>query len=162
MHRQISFQCSVSCGVGVQYREVLCVARTNNNEFVVLPASNCSDSRPVNEQVCRASPCTPTWFTSNWSKCSATCGTGVQTRLVRCILEGVGNSNCEDAARPSDQQQCDLDPCKKEPSSSSKPPKKAYEASSECVDKYPNCALVVKSGLCRIKYYKYSCCRCRE
>ena len=67
MHRQIWFQCSVSCGVGVQYREVLCVARTNN-EFVVLPASNCSGSRPANEQVCRASACTPTWFTSNWSK----------------------------------------------------------------------------------------------
>lgn len=64
---QIWFQCSVSCGVGVQYREVLCVARTNN-EFVVLPASNCSGSRPANEQVCRAAACTPTWFTSDWSK----------------------------------------------------------------------------------------------
>lgn len=67
MHRQIWFQCSVSCGVGVQYREVLCVARTNK-ELVVSPASNCNGSRPVNEQVCRASACTPTWFTSNWSK----------------------------------------------------------------------------------------------
>ncbi|XP_003494060.1 thrombospondin type-1 domain-containing protein 4-like [Bombus impatiens] len=153
--------CSVSCGVGVQYREVLCVARTNK-ELVVSPASNCNGSRPANEQVCRASACTPTWFTSNWSKCSVTCGTGVQTRLVRCILEGVSNSNCEDVAKPSGHQQCSLDPCKKDPSSSSKPPKKAYEASSECVDKHPNCALVVKNGLCRIKYYKYSCCRCRE
>lgn len=154
--------CSVSCGVGVQYREVLCVARTNN-EFVVLPASNCSSgSRPANEQVCRAAACTPTWFTSDWSKCSVTCGTGVQTRLVRCILEGVSSSNCEDAGKPSDQQQCSLEPCKKDATSSIKPPKKAYEASSECVDKHPDCSVVVKNGYCRIKYYKYSCCRCRE
>lgn len=160
--------CSVSCGVGVQYREVLCVARTNN-EFVVLPSGNCNDSRPANEQMCRASPCAAEWFTSDWSKCSVTCGTGAQTRLVRCILEGVGDTSCPELARPIERQQCSLDPCKKElplPSKASskppsKPPKKAYET-SECVDKHPNCALVVKNGLCRIKYYKYSCCRCRE
>ncbi|XP_076667880.1 thrombospondin type-1 domain-containing protein 4 [Andrena cerasifolii] len=153
--------CSVSCGVGVQYREVLCVARTSNG-FMVSPSSGCSESRPPSEQVCRPSACTPEWFTSDWSKCSVTCGTGVQTRLVRCILEGVGGANCLEASRPTGQQQCSLDLCKKDLlPSPSRPPKKAYD-SSECVDKHPNCALVVKNGLCRIKYYKYSCCRCRE
>nr|XP_034172736.1 thrombospondin type-1 domain-containing protein 4-like isoform X1 [Osmia lignaria]XP_034172738.1 thrombospondin type-1 domain-containing protein 4-like isoform X1 [Osmia lignaria]XP_034172739.1 thrombospondin type-1 domain-containing protein 4-like isoform X1 [Osmia lignaria]XP_034172740.1 thrombospondin type-1 domain-containing protein 4-like isoform X1 [Osmia lignaria] len=152
--------CSVSCGVGVQYREVLCLARTNN-EFVVLPGNNCNDSRPANEQVCRATECSPTWFTSDWSKCSVTCGIGIQSRLVRCILEGVTTSNCVEAARPKERQQCDLEPCKKDPPTPSKPPKKAYEM-TKCIDKHPNCALVMKNGLCRIKYYKYSCCRCRE
>ncbi|XP_076751290.1 thrombospondin type-1 domain-containing protein 4 isoform X1 [Xylocopa sonorina] len=153
--------CSVSCGVGVQYREVLCVARTGN-EFVVLQPSNCNDTRPANEQVCRAAACTPTWYTSDWSKCSATCGTGVQTRLVRCILEGVTSSNCDEAVKPDVQQRCSLDPCKKDPPPPSKPPKKAFEPSPECVDKHPNCALVMKNDLCRLNYYKYSCCRCRE
>ncbi|XP_054005784.1 ADAMTS-like protein 4 [Hylaeus anthracinus] len=152
--------CSVSCGMGVQYREVLCVARTNN-EFVVLPANGCNDSRPATEQACVVSACTPEWFTSDWSKCSTTCGTGVKTRLVRCILEGVGDSNCVEAAKPIDQQQCSLESCEKDIPLPSKSPKKAYET-SECVDKHPNCVLVVKNGLCRIKYYKYSCCRCRE
>ncbi|KZC12893.1 Thrombospondin type-1 domain-containing protein 4, partial [Dufourea novaeangliae] len=145
--------CSVSCGVGVQYRDVLCVARTSN-EFVVLSANNCTGvSRPANEQSCRASPCTPEWFTSDWSKCSATCGTGVQTRLVRCIHEGVGNTMCTEATRPTERQQCSLESCKKDLTAPSKPPKKAYET-SQCVDKYTNCELVVKTGLCRIQYYK--------
>nr|XP_033341266.1 thrombospondin type-1 domain-containing protein 4-like isoform X1 [Megalopta genalis] len=154
--------CSVSCGVGVQYRDVLCAARTNN-EFVVLPASNCSDSRPSNEQVCRtASACPPEWFTSDWSKCSVTCGTGVQTRLVRCILEGVADTNCLEAGRPMDRQQCSLDPCTEDPPAISRPPKKAFETTSQCVDKYQTCNVIVKYGLCRIKYYKHSCCRCRD
>ena len=42
----------MSCGVGVQYREVLCVARTSNG-FMVSPSSGCSESRPPSEQVCR-------------------------------------------------------------------------------------------------------------
>ncbi|XP_076635989.1 thrombospondin type-1 domain-containing protein 4 [Colletes latitarsis] len=152
--------CSVSCGVGVQNREVLCVARTNS-KFVVLPAHDCNDSRPATEQTCSVPVCRPEWFTSSWSKCSTTCGTGVQTRLVRCILEGVEDSNCPEDARPTERLECSLKSCEKEISTPSKPPKKAYET-SECVDKHPNCALVVKNGLCRIKYYKYSCCKCRE
>ncbi|XP_076245559.1 thrombospondin type-1 domain-containing protein 4 [Calliopsis andreniformis] len=156
--------CSTSCGVGVQYREVLCVARTSN-EFVVLASSNCNESRPADEQMCRAPACTPEWFTSDWSKCSVTCGTGVQTRLVRCILEGVGDSSCSEVAKPIERQQCSLDPCKKElPSPSkpgSKPPKKAYET-TECVDKNPRCGEIVKRNLCRIKYFTNLCCQCRE
>lgn len=152
--------CSVSCGIGAQYREVLCVARTSD-EFVVLPAKNCNESRPPYEQVCRASACSSEWFTSDWSKCSVTCGDGVQTRLVRCILEGVGSSNCPQNTKPLELQRCNSEPCKKDLQPAIKPPKKVHDA-SECVDKYPNCPLVVKNGLCRIKYYKYSCCRCRE
>lgn len=59
-------QCSVSCGTGMQYREIVCLA-TVNDEFVVLPTNNCSDSKPINEQICRTSPCSPEWFTSDWS-----------------------------------------------------------------------------------------------
>lgn len=153
--------CSVLCGVGVQSREVLCVARTNE-KFAVLPTRDCNDSRPATEQPCRASACTSEWFTSGWSKCSTTCGTGVQTRLVRCILEGVGDSNCTEATKPIERQTCNLESCESGGTPPpSKPPKKAYQT-SKCIDKHPNCALIVKTGLCRIKYYKYSCCRCRE
>ncbi|KAL6439062.1 hypothetical protein ACFW04_003807 [Cataglyphis niger] len=152
--------CSVSCGVGMQHRDIACIARTND-EFVVLSAKNCSDPKPVTKQVCRMSICSPEWFTSNWSTCSATCGNGVQTRLVRCIVEGISSINCPEITKPTTEQRCNMEPCKKDASVVNKPPKKVHEP-SECVDKYPNCALVVKNGLCRIKYYKHSCCQCRQ
>lgn len=151
--------CSVSCGVGVQHRDIVCIARTND-EFVTLPANNCSDPKPSSEQVCKMPACAPEWFTSNWSMCSVTCGVGVQTRLVRCIIEGVSSTNCSEIGKPIAEQQCNMESCKKE-LMANKPPKKVYEP-SECTDKYPNCALVVKNGLCRIKYYKHSCCQCRQ
>lgn len=56
----------MSCGVGVQYRDIACITRTND-EFVVLPARNCSDLKPATEQACRMSACSPEWFTSDWS-----------------------------------------------------------------------------------------------
>ncbi|XP_070164274.1 thrombospondin type-1 domain-containing protein 4 isoform X4 [Polyergus mexicanus] len=152
--------CSVSCGVGMQHRDIACIARTND-EFVVLSAKNCSDPKPVTKQVCRMSACSPEWFTSDWSTCSATCGIGVQTRLVRCIVDGISSTNCSEITKPTMEQRCNTEPCKKDVPVVSKPPKKVHE-SSECVDKYPNCALVVKNGLCRIKYYKHSCCQCRQ
>ncbi|XP_067205004.1 thrombospondin type-1 domain-containing protein 4-like isoform X2 [Linepithema humile] len=152
--------CSVSCGVGVQHRDIACVAKTNDT-FIVLPAKNCSDSKPATEQVCRMSTCLPEWFTSDWSMCSATCGIGVQTRLVRCIVEGVSSTNCLEIGKPSTEQRCNMEPCKKVVPVANKPPKKVHE-SFECIDKYPNCTLVVKNNLCRIKYYKHSCCQCRQ
>ncbi|KAK2587121.1 hypothetical protein KPH14_002883 [Odynerus spinipes] len=152
--------CSVPCGVGVQYRDVLCIARMTNDvkEYVVLPAKNCNGTKPWNEQVCETAPCSAEWYTSDWSECSATCGSGVQRRLVRCILEGVGSSSCKELTKPIELQRCNVEPCKRDVSLPMKPPKKALE-SSECVDKYPDCDLVVKSGLCHRKYYKHSCCR---
>lgn len=152
--------CSVSCGVGMQHRDIACIARTND-EFVILSAKNCSDPKPMTKQVCRVLACSSEWFTSHWSTCSATCGIGVQTRHVRCIVEGINSSNCSETNKPSTEQRCNLELCKKELPVVNKPPKKVHEP-SECVDKYPNCALVVKNGLCRIKYYKHSCCQCRQ
>ncbi|XP_076751292.1 A disintegrin and metalloproteinase with thrombospondin motifs 6 isoform X2 [Xylocopa sonorina] len=170
-------ECSVTCGTGSRTRKLECVQELNANLTMRVAAGACvqpPDLRTV--ETCTKPGCangpelrhmhsqhdTPRWDVGAWGPCSATCGTGVQTRLVRCILEGVTSSNCDEAVKPDVQQRCSLDPCKKDPPPPSKPPKKAFEPSPECVDKHPNCALVMKNDLCRLNYYKYSCCRCRE
>jgi hypothetical protein len=122
------------------------VARAD--EFIALPARNCSDAKPTTEQICRMPACSSEWFISDWSavgyrtcafplregiphslanscvtlvgaivfclQCSATCGVGVQTRLVRCIVEGVSSSSCSETDRPVAQQRCNAEPCRKE------------------------------------------------
>ncbi|XP_015186085.1 PREDICTED: ADAMTS-like protein 4 isoform X2 [Polistes dominula] len=156
--------CSVSCGVGVQYRDVLCImkrTRKNDGEYTLVEMKNCNSTKPRSEQVCEVTPCSAEWYTSDWSKCSATCGSGFQTRLVRCILEGVSSTDCKQFPRPMKIQQCNVEPCKNNITLLTKPPKKVLE-STECVEQNPECDLAVKSGLCHRKYYKYSCCRCRD
>ncbi|XP_015610194.1 thrombospondin type-1 domain-containing protein 4 isoform X3 [Cephus cinctus] len=157
--------CTVSCGSGMQYRRTLCIAKMDNN-FQVLPEVNCNsfDNKPTTEQTCRMPACSAKWFTSHWSKCSQTCGTGVQERLVRCIYEGVTASGCSEVDEPIGKRVCNTDPCIKKDEipvdELSKMPKD--KPNDHCIDKYPNCNLVVKVGLCRIKYYKHSCCGCRD
>ncbi|KAI4478942.1 hypothetical protein M0804_011404 [Polistes exclamans] len=156
--------CSVSCGIGVQYRDVLCISKTtkkNDGEYTLVEMKNCNSTKPRSEQVCEITPCSAEWYTSDWSKCSATCGSGLQTRLVRCILEGVSSSDCKEFTKPIEIQQCNVEPCKKNITLLTRPPKKVLE-STECVEKNPECDLAVKSGICHRKYYKYTCCRCRD
>jgi len=132
----------------VQHRNIACVVRAD--EFIALPARNCSDTKPTTEQICRMPACSSEWFISDWSavryricvfplhegiflsrefprhgcsrvgaivfclQCSVTCGVGVQTRLVRCIVEGVSSSSCLETDKPVAQQRCNAEPCRKE------------------------------------------------
>ncbi|XP_063981797.1 ADAMTS-like protein 4 [Diachasmimorpha longicaudata] len=150
--------CSVLCGEGIAHRDVICIDNSSG-ESKILSESNCTTPRPHAEQVCHMSACTPEWYMSDWSECSTTCNGGMQTRVVRCIAEGFESMGCEVRNKPVDQRICNTQPCRKD--LSHRIPKKAHSVDG-CTDKYPNCELVVKTGLCRIKYYKHSCCGCRH
>jgi len=47
----------------------------------------------------------------------------VQTRLVRCIVEGISSTSCSEIGKPSAEQRCNVEPCKKEVQMANKPPK---------------------------------------
>ncbi|MBN3289564.1 ATS7 metalloproteinase, partial [Polypterus senegalus] len=55
------------------------------------------------------------WQYSPWTKCSVTCGTGVQRQIVHCVerTEGIVEEHfCEPETRPDDQQaSCNEEPC---------------------------------------------------
>uniref|UniRef100_A0A3P9AYG1 PLAC domain-containing protein n=1 Tax=Maylandia zebra TaxID=106582 RepID=A0A3P9AYG1_9CICH len=113
-------QCSQSCGGGVQRRQVLCKQRLADGSILELPDTFCPTKSPTSQQPCGEQECPPEWVTTidAWSPCSATCGGGAQTRIVRCMKgpegrsEEVESPNCLGAGRkPSDARPCNLLPC---------------------------------------------------
>jgi hypothetical protein len=98
--------CSASCGGGVQTRVRTILAQPQ------FGGAQCPTLRDAAS--CNTLPCSvPTqWAAGDWSVCSASCGSGLQTRTVTCLQNGiaVAASMCSDPP-PPDQQVCNLQPC---------------------------------------------------
>ncbi|XP_054770254.2 uncharacterized protein LOC129278063 isoform X2 [Lytechinus pictus] len=78
----LSTQCSVTCGTGVETREVACV----DSEGTVVNDTFCTDERPSEMGGC-AIPCpgvTYVLFYGAYGDCSVTCGDGVESRDAFC------------------------------------------------------------------------------
>ncbi|XP_048588215.1 A disintegrin and metalloproteinase with thrombospondin motifs 20 [Nematostella vectensis] len=76
--------CPVACGRGSQERDVACV-RIDDDTYV--RDSVCAGAKPMTRQDCETATCTASWYTTEWSPCSATCGRGTQSRSVICRRE---------------------------------------------------------------------------
>lgn len=100
-------RCSVTCGDGLQKREVQCQSIDGR------PASDChSAETPVAVRAC-GDPC-PMWDVGTWSLCSKTCGRGFKRRLVRCITENGLNlprEHCAGRRKPQELDLCNMKPC---------------------------------------------------
>uniref|UniRef100_A0A8K9XKS2 Peptidase M12B domain-containing protein n=1 Tax=Oncorhynchus mykiss TaxID=8022 RepID=A0A8K9XKS2_ONCMY len=109
-HRRPWKPCSVSCGRGTKQREITCVYQNQTQ----IEEEHCSHlSCPRTQKACRAQGC-PSWKANRWSKCSATCGVGVQNRDVYCRLKGSGRVReelCGSHNRPATAQPCQVTEC---------------------------------------------------
>nr|XP_032811683.1 papilin-like isoform X2 [Petromyzon marinus] len=98
--------CSAECGQGRQQRQVLCGSGDGGCE---------QQGAPPSERECNLGPCrNPEWSVSPWSECSATCGTGVQTRAVTCgppAPRGAQLARCSPASTPPARQPCERAAC---------------------------------------------------
>ncbi|NXK26084.1 ATL2 protein, partial [Arenaria interpres] len=139
-------QCDASCGRGMKTRVVLC-AGLENGVYREYPEKRCEASQKPEEQAaCFRRPCS-TWFTTSWSQCSKTCGTGVRLREVKCYQGEALAQGCDPTSKPEARQTCQLQPC----------PTEAPE--EDCEDKATaNCVLVLKVKLCSHWYYRKACC----
>ncbi|XP_072528272.1 A disintegrin and metalloproteinase with thrombospondin motifs 20 isoform X2 [Salminus brasiliensis] len=104
--------CSVSCGVGVQTREVYCRLKGKGR----VGKEKCDDQiRPISMQSCRLPDCHHyTWSATEWTECNATCGKAIRHRTVLCMdreMTPVLDSLCDPSSRPAFYQSCLSVPC---------------------------------------------------
>ncbi|KAG1681650.1 ADAMTS-like protein 4 [Nymphon striatum] len=107
--------CSISCGKGVQIREVTCRQRLSPSLNIMVPEGACASvtNMPVKSKVCNK--VCDTWKPGRWTKCSASCGQGIRTRDINCmdqLSNKVDRTRCTSATIPISKETCQLEPCK--------------------------------------------------
>ncbi|XP_019969253.1 ADAMTS-like protein 2 isoform X3 [Paralichthys olivaceus] len=153
-------QCNATCGRGVRQRQVVC-AGLEGGVFKEFPDSSCDqNNKPETSSSCFQRPCSK-WFTTSWSQCSKTCGSGVQVREVKCYqgeeLVTRGHS-CDSALKPEARQSCEIQSCPTDAPAAA--PAASVAVDDSCQDKpTANCALVLKVKLCSHWYYRKACCQ---
>ncbi|NWU25247.1 ATL2 protein, partial [Dyaphorophyia castanea] len=105
-------ECSRTCGEGSQYRTVRCwkmLAPGFDSSVYDNLCEAAGLARPMERKACKNKACGPQWELSEWSECSARCGTpGTMKREVRCSGEA---ALCDESRRPSSEQPCLGPPC---------------------------------------------------
>ncbi|XP_034536697.1 A disintegrin and metalloproteinase with thrombospondin motifs 7 [Notolabrus celidotus] len=111
-------ECSVTCGTGVQRQIVHCVEKTTGivEEHFCDPSTRPDD----NQTSCSKDQCPALWWSGEWQKCSASCGSsGLTKRTVLCIQsvsaeeqEALQPSACKHLPRPRALSSCNTHiPC---------------------------------------------------
>uniref|UniRef100_A0A8B9FY55 PLAC domain-containing protein n=1 Tax=Amazona collaria TaxID=241587 RepID=A0A8B9FY55_9PSIT len=105
-------ECSRTCGEGYQYRTVRCwkmLAPGFDSSVYGDLCESAGLARPMERKACKNKACGPQWELSEWSECSARCGTqGMMKREVRCSVEA---SLCDESQKPSSEKACTGPPC---------------------------------------------------
>ncbi|NWW29301.1 ATL2 protein, partial [Falcunculus frontatus] len=105
-------ECSRTCGEGSQYRTVRCwkmLAPGFDSSVYDDLCEAAGLARPMQRKACKNKACGPQWELSEWSECSARCGTpGTMKREVRCSVEA---ALCDESRKPSSEQPCTGPPC---------------------------------------------------
>ncbi|KAM7406639.1 hypothetical protein PAMP_001006 [Pampus punctatissimus] len=77
-------RCSQSCGGGVQVRKVYCKQLLSTGAYRRLEDRACWGSKPTTNRGCGNTDCPPYMAGGGWSKCSVSCGLGIQRREPMC------------------------------------------------------------------------------
>uniref|UniRef100_A0A3Q0T196 ADAM metallopeptidase with thrombospondin type 1 motif 17 n=1 Tax=Amphilophus citrinellus TaxID=61819 RepID=A0A3Q0T196_AMPCI len=96
--------CSVTCGKGLQRREVLCIYHLQNGSVIHTRDLYCQGGKPPVLQDCEGRLCLTVWEASEWSKCSSNCGQGIRRRTVLCTNpQGL----CDPLSQPTQEESCE-------------------------------------------------------
>ncbi|XP_071450701.1 protein madd-4-like isoform X3 [Hetaerina americana] len=112
-------QCSKSCGLGIQTRDVNCIHEVTRGggNTVVVPNSMCPQPPPPDRQYCNVLDCPVRWHLTEWTKCSKSCGVGYKTRKAECkqVMAQSHVVSRPDAmcisGKPPEKKPCNTRPC---------------------------------------------------
>ncbi|XP_074523419.1 thrombospondin type-1 domain-containing protein 4 [Halichoeres trimaculatus] len=109
-------ECSKTCGLGMQHRQVLC-RQIYANRTLNVHTSRCRHlERPEITSTCQLKICSEWQIRSEWTACSVPCGLGQRSREVRCVSnvgDFVPDEECNMNLRPHDVENCDMGACAK-------------------------------------------------
>ena len=83
----------------------------------------CDDNnKPHTTEECHVpGPCSQEWLTGRWTVCSHSCGHGVQSRTVECVITGhsglkniAPDHHCTDKKKPKTHRRCHIQRCQAE------------------------------------------------
>ncbi|XP_028717823.1 thrombospondin type-1 domain-containing protein 4 isoform X2 [Peromyscus leucopus] len=109
-------ECSKTCGLGMQHRQVLCRQVYANRSLTVQPYRCQHLEKPETTSTCQLKICSEWQIRTDWTSCSVPCGVGQRTRDVKCVSnigDVVHDEECNMKLRPSDIENCDMGPCAK-------------------------------------------------
>ncbi|XP_032380775.1 A disintegrin and metalloproteinase with thrombospondin motifs 10 isoform X1 [Etheostoma spectabile] len=109
-------RCSALCAGGVQTQQVVC--RKQADHSVVYNHFCDKKNKPKEKRrTCNTEPCSPSWWTGEWSECSRSCNGGLRTREVLCkrrislTEEKVLDDSACTTQRPSPTEPCSNQSC---------------------------------------------------
>nr|CAB3220003.1 A disintegrin and metalloproteinase with thrombospondin motifs 9 [Phallusia mammillata] len=104
--------CSVTCGRGTKRRQVDCTD-PDGNPVADARCANLRQNKPREVRRCVKQRRCPRWRFSKWSKCSSSCGEGVQRRRVKCRYKRktVNQQLCDVTKKPVDVIKCNVTEC---------------------------------------------------
>ncbi|XP_029431490.1 A disintegrin and metalloproteinase with thrombospondin motifs 17 isoform X3 [Rhinatrema bivittatum] len=151
-------KCSTSCGQGRKRRTVTC---TN-------PQGKCdAAARPREEEECEDHAECYEWKTGEWAKCSATCGKGLQSRVVQCMhrVTGRHGNECPMLSKPAAYRQCHVEACNEKINVNTITSPRLAALTYKCTgDQWTVYCLVIREkNLCQdMRWYQRCCQTCRN